>query len=149
MSNAPPPPPTEQPQRSQATYLNYTPQQPTGALVGSRRPYKSQARPQSAHLGNSTSAPLQPQPRQSSLQQPPTQRQSGFSSSEQSKSRPQAQQQQGRNGDRPGVSQKNTNRKFADAYEQDSGRHGGGGGGSSGGARKVMDWFRRRGKDRG
>ncbi|KAK5008680.1 hypothetical protein LTR60_005388, partial [Cryomyces antarcticus] len=39
-------------------------------------------------------------------------------------------------------------RKFADAYEQDSGRHGGGGG-SSGGARKVMDWFRRRGKDRG
>ncbi|KAK5149220.1 hypothetical protein LTR04_007323 [Oleoguttula sp. CCFEE 6159] len=148
MSNAPPPPPTEQPQRSQATYLNYTPQQPSGALVGSRRPYKSQARPQSAHLGNSTSAPLQPQPRQSSLQQPPTQRQSGFSSSEQSKSRPQAQQQQGRNGDRPGVSQKNTNRKFADAYEQDSGRHGGGGG-SSGGARKVMDWFRRRGKDRG
>lgn len=44
-----------------------------------------------------------------------------------------------------------SNRKFADAYEQEqqaasggSGRHGG----SSGAARKVMDFFRRRGKAR-
>ncbi|CAD0047546.1 unnamed protein product [Aureobasidium pullulans] len=34
------------------------------------------------------------------------------------------------------------NRKFGDAYE------GHGNGGSSGGARRVMDWFRKRGKDR-
>ena len=39
-------------------------------------------------------------------------------------------------------------RKFGtDAYEQ--GGVGGGAGGSSSGARKVMDFFRRRGKDRG
>lgn len=53
-----------------------------------------------------------------------------------------------------GVLQKN-NRKFEDAYEQQgqdfNGRASGGGGGnagSSGAARKVMDFFRRRGKDR-
>ena len=40
----------------------------------------------------------------------------------------------------PAVLQKN--RKFGDAYE------GHGNGGSSGGARRVMDWFRKRGKDR-
>ena len=49
------------------------------------------------------------------------------------------------------VALQNSNRKFADAYEQEqqpgsggSGRHGG----SSGAARKVMDFFRRRGKAR-
>lgn len=52
--------------------------------------------------------------------------------------------QQGRPGKAPGVLQKN-NRKFADAYdhEQDPSHAG-----SSGAARKVMDFFRRRGKAR-
>ena len=51
-----------------------------------------------------------------------------------------------------GVLQKN-NRKFADAYEQDQnngwGQPHNDHAGSSGAARKVMDFFRRRGKDRG
>ena len=51
-----------------------------------------------------------------------------------------------------GVLQK-SNRKFADAYEQDQNNSWGqphnDHGGSSGAARKVMDFFRRRGKDRG
>ena len=53
--------------------------------------------------------------------------------------------QQGRNGRGPGVLQKN-NRKFADAYDQDHdpGHHAG----SSGAAKRVMDFFRRRGKAR-
>jgi protein-serine/threonine kinase len=53
--------------------------------------------------------------------------------------------QQGRQGKGPGVLQKN-NRRFADAYEyeQDPAHHVG----SSGAARKVMDFFRRRGKAR-
>ncbi len=63
---------------------------------------------------------------------------------------PQVPQQQGRRGKGAGVLQKN-NRKFADAYdrEQDPG-YGAGGhhSGSSGAARKVMDFFRRRGKAR-
>jgi protein-serine/threonine kinase len=54
-------------------------------------------------------------------------------------------QPQGRQGKGPGVLQKN-NRRFADAYEyeQDPTHHAG----SSGAARKVMDFFRRRGKAR-
>ena len=55
----------------------------------------------------------------------------------------------------PVVLQRN-NRKFADAYEQEQQPGAGGGagaggrhGGSSGAARKVMDFFRRRGKARG
>ncbi|KAJ8066103.1 hypothetical protein OCU04_005194 [Sclerotinia nivalis] len=50
----------------------------------------------------------------------------------------------GRNG--RGVLQKN-NRKFADAYDQEHAHNDHGG--SSGAARKVMDFFRRRGKARG
>lgn len=49
------------------------------------------------------------------------------------------------------VLQKN-NRRFADAYEQDQEPGYGGGGrnaGSSGAAKRVMDFFRRRGKARG
>lgn len=60
---------------------------------------------------------------------------------------PRPSMQQGRG---PGVLQKN-NRKFADVYEQDQEPgYGAGGhhGGSSGAARKVMDFFRRRGKAR-
>ncbi|MCJ1400039.1 hypothetical protein MMC11_003242 [Xylographa trunciseda] len=50
---------------------------------------------------------------------------------------------QGRNGRGPAVLQK-PNRKFADAYEQDPGHHAG----SSGAAKRVMDFFRRRGRSR-
>ena len=53
-------------------------------------------------------------------------------------------------GGRPGVLQKN-NRKFADAYEQNTEPGYGAGGqhaGSSGAAKRVMDFFRRRGKAR-
>ena len=55
-----------------------------------------------------------------------------------------------RNGRGPGVLQKN-NRKFADAYEQEQEPGYGAGGyhaGSSGAAKRVMDFFRRRGKAR-
>ena len=58
--------------------------------------------------------------------------------------------QQTRNPRGPAVLQKN-NRKFADAYEQDQEPGYGGGGrnaGSSGAAKRVMDFFRRRGKAR-
>ncbi|KAL8732436.1 MAG: hypothetical protein Q9181_003956 [Wetmoreana brouardii] len=58
--------------------------------------------------------------------------------------------QQGRSGRGPAVLQKN-NRKFADAYEQEQEPGYGVGGqhaGSSGAARRVMDFFRRRGRAR-
>lgn len=58
--------------------------------------------------------------------------------------------QQGRNARGPAVLTKNT-RRFADAYEQEKEPGYGAGGqhaGSSGAARKVMDFFRRRGKAR-
>ena len=65
----------------------------------------------------------------------------GFNSHEEET--PRVSLQQGRSG-RPGVLQKN-NRRFADAYEQEgSGHHAG----SSGPAKRVMDFFRRRGKAR-
>src|SRR5205814_629523 len=57
---------------------------------------------------------------------------------------------QGRRGRGPGVLQK-SNRRFTDAYEheQDQGYGGGYSAGSSSAARKVMDFFRRRGRARG
>ncbi|KAL8710117.1 MAG: hypothetical protein Q9220_005200 [cf. Caloplaca sp. 1 TL-2023] len=58
--------------------------------------------------------------------------------------------QQGRSARGPAVLQKN-NRKFGDAYEQEQEPGSGVGGqhaGSSGAARRVMDFFRRRGKAR-
>lgn len=71
----------------------------------------------------------------------------GFNSYEEEQAR--VSMQQGRSG-RPGVLQKN-NRRFADAYEQDAEPGQGAGGhhaGSSGAAKRVMDFFRRRGKAR-
>ncbi|KAI9817109.1 MAG: hypothetical protein M1827_001221 [Pycnora praestabilis] len=72
----------------------------------------------------------------------------GFNSYDQNP-RQQQHQQQGRGGRGPGVLQK-PNRKFTEAYEreQESGYGGGQHSGSSGAARKVMDFFRRRGKAR-
>lgn len=63
----------------------------------------------------------------------------GFNSYEQDEPCPSM--QQARNG--RGVLQK-PNRKFEDAYEQETGHHSG----SSGAAKRVMDFFRRRGKSR-
>lgn len=63
---------------------------------------------------------------------------------------PRPSMQQDRNARGPAVLTKN-NRKFADAYEQEKEPGYGAGGqhaGSSGAARKVMDFFRRRGKAR-
>ncbi|KAI9714569.1 MAG: hypothetical protein M1812_006374 [Candelaria pacifica] len=81
-------------------------------------------------------------------QQPPRpQYPAGFNSYDEY---PPSQQQQGRRGKGPGVLQKN-NRKFADAYDREQEPGYGAGGqhsGSSGAARKVMDFFRRRGKAR-
>ncbi|TVY86929.1 Serine/threonine-protein kinase [Lachnellula willkommii] len=57
----------------------------------------------------------------------------------------------GGNGNGRGVLQKN-NRKFTEAYEQENNGYGQShvdNAGSSGAARKVMDFFRRRGRDRG
>lgn len=71
----------------------------------------------------------------------------GFNSYEEEQGRPST--QPGRSG-RPGVLQKN-NRRFVDAYEQDAEPGQGAGGhhaGSSGAAKRVMDFFRRRGKAR-
>lgn len=63
---------------------------------------------------------------------------------------PHSSMQQGRSARGAAVLQKN-NRKFADAYEQERERGYGAGGqhaGSSGAARRVMDFFRRRGRAR-
>ncbi|SLM36142.1 serine threonine protein kinase [Lasallia pustulata] len=62
---------------------------------------------------------------------------------------PRPSMQQGRNVRGPGVLSKN-NRRFAEAYEQEKVGYGAGGqhAGSSGAAKKVMDFFRRRGKAR-
>ena len=71
----------------------------------------------------------------------------GFNSYEEA---PRMSMQQGRSGRGPGVLQKN-NRRFADAYEQEQELGYGAGGrnaGSSGAAKRVMDFFRRRGKAR-
>ncbi|KAH7389183.1 hypothetical protein BKA64DRAFT_132876 [Cadophora sp. MPI-SDFR-AT-0126] len=78
----------------------------------------------------------------------------GFNSYDDGAGRRQTPQSSQGQGSRParGVLQKN-NRKFADAYEQE--QNNGYGpthsdhAGSSGAARKVMDFFRRRGRDRG
>ena len=72
----------------------------------------------------------------------------GFSSYEDEP--PRSSMQQGRSARGPSVLQK-SNRKFADAYEQEQERGYGAGGqhaGSSGAARRVMDFFRRRGRAR-
>ncbi|KAL8923837.1 MAG: hypothetical protein Q9208_004398 [Pyrenodesmia sp. 3 TL-2023] len=72
----------------------------------------------------------------------------GFGSYEEEE--PRASMQQGRSARGPAVLQKN-HRKFAEAYEQEQEPGYGAGGqhaGSSGAARRVMDFFRRRGRAR-
>ena len=83
--------------------------------------------------------PVESQPRRVNQGQP--QYPEGFNDYD----RPRPSMQQGRQGKGPGVLQK-PNRKFADAYNNEQGpsHHEG----SSGPARKVMDFFRRRGRAR-
>ena len=84
-------------------------------------------------------------PAQPSQQQPQRPRYPpGFNSYDE-EPRPSMQQSRPATGRGPGVLQK-PNRKFADAYEgEGEGRHAG----SSGAAKRVMDFFRRRGRARG
>ena len=90
--------------------------------------------PGQSYLGTPTESEISLGPRRERALYP-----AGFNSHEEEPSR--ISLQQGRIG-RPGVLQKN-NRRFADAYEQDgSGHHAG----TSGAARRVMDFFRRRGR---
>lgn len=91
------------------------------------------------------SEPALPTPSETSQRRP--QYPPGFNDHDEA---PRPSMQQDRNGRGPAVLTKN-NRRFADAYEQEK-EHGYGAGGqhagSSGAARKVMDFFRRRGKAR-
>lgn len=109
-----------QQQQQQQPYNNYTP------------PQSSAGRPRQENFYT----PSQSQESQTSdsiAQTPRQQYPAGFNETEPVAAKPQHRQQ--------AVLQKN--RKFGDAYE------GHGNGGSSGGARRVMDWFRKRGRDRG
>lgn len=107
-------------QQQQEQYNNYTP------------PQSSAGRPRQENF-YTPSQSAESQASDSIAQTPRQQYPSGFNETEPAvQAKPQHRQQ--------AVLQKN--RKFGDAYE------GHGNGGSSGGARRVMDWFRKRGKDR-
>ncbi|CAD0054132.1 unnamed protein product [Aureobasidium pullulans] len=107
-------------QQQQEQYNNYTP------------PQSSAGRPRQENF-YTPSQSAESQASDSIAQTPRQQYPSGFNETESAvQAKPQHRQQ--------AVLQKN--RKFGDAYE------GHGNGGSSGGARRVMDWFRKRGKDR-
>ena len=92
--------------------------------------------PGQSYLGTPTESEISLGPRRERPVYP-----QGFNSYEEDL--PRISMQQGRSG-RPGVLQK-SNRKFADAYDQEGGGHHAG---SSGAAKRVMDFFRRRGKAR-
>lgn len=100
--------------------------------------------PGQSYLGTPTESEISLGPRRDRPLYP-----QGFNEYEEEPSR--ASMQQSRSGSgRPGVLQKN-NRRFADAYDQKSEPVYGAGGqhaGSSGAAKRVMDFFRRRGKAR-
>ncbi|KAG9513969.1 kinase-like protein, partial [Aureobasidium melanogenum] len=106
-------------QQQEQQYNNYTPPQ---SSAGGARQDNFYTPSQSAESQASDSIAQTPR------QKYPT----GFNEPEPVVAKPQHRQQ--------AVLQKN--RKFGDAYE------GHGNGGSSGGARRVMDWFRKRGKER-
>jgi protein-serine/threonine kinase len=105
--------------QEQQQYKNYTPPQ---SSAGPSRQDNFYTPSQSAESQASVSV----------AQTPRQNYPAGFNETEPVSAKPQHRQQ--------AVLQKN--RKFGDAYE------GHGNGGSSGGARRVMDWFRKRGKDR-
>jgi protein-serine/threonine kinase len=115
-------PQQQQPSRQQPQgqqYNNYTP------------PQSSAGRPRQDNF-YTPSQSAESQTTDSVAQTPRQQYPAGFNETGPVAAKPQNRQQ--------AVLQKN--RKFGDAYE------GHGNGGSSGGARRVMDWFRKRGKDR-
>jgi len=107
-------------------------QQPQGQQYNNFTPPQSSAgRPRQDNF-YTPSQSAESQATESIAQTPRQQYPAGFNETEPVAAKPQHRQQ--------AVLQKN--RKFGDAYE------GHGNGGSSGGARRVMDWFRKRGKDR-
>ena len=121
-----------QPQYGSPQYNSYQDLYPP-----SRKP-----KPGQSYLGTPTESELSLGPRHERPVYP-----QGFNSQEDVQ--PRSSMQQSRSG-RPGVLQKN-NRRFADAYDQDAEPgHGTGGhhAGSSGAAKRVMDFFRRRGRAR-
>jgi len=138
--------PTQQPQRKDVPQRNLQQSQYGGPQYQSQPdlyPPRKVPLPGQSYLGTPTESEI-------SIGGPRRERPiypQGFNSYEEEQARPSV--QQGRSG-RPGVLQKN-NRRFADAYEQDAEPgHGAGGhhAGSSGAAKRVMDFFRRRGKAR-
>ncbi|KAI9877093.1 MAG: hypothetical protein M1830_004839 [Pleopsidium flavum] len=127
--------PQQQQQQQQYATDKYQPQQ---GNYGGRPPYPGQS-----YLQTDSAPPTESESSLNFAQHRPNYPPGFYSYEDQ----PRPSMQQGRG---PGVLQKN-NRKFADAYEQDQEPgYGAGGhhGGSSGAARKVMDFFRRRGKAR-
>jgi protein-serine/threonine kinase len=106
-------------QLQEQQYKNYTPPQSSAGRPRQDNLYTPSQSAESQVSGSIAQTPRQQYP-------------SGFNETEPVAAKPQQRQQ--------AVLQKN--RKFGDAYE------GHGNGGSSGGARRVMDWFRKRGKDR-
>jgi len=100
--------------------------------------------PGQSYLGTPTESEISLGPRRDRPLYP-----QGFNDYEEEPPRASMQQSRGGSG-RPGVLQKN-NRRFADAYDQNAEPGYGAGGqhaGSSGAAKRVMDFFRRRGKAR-
>ncbi|KAI5194041.1 kinase-like protein [Aureobasidium subglaciale] len=106
-------------QQQEQQYNNYTPPQSSAGRPRQENLYTPSQSAESQASDSITQTPRQKYP-------------AGFNEAEPAVAKPQQRQQ--------AVLQKN--RKFGDAYE------GHGNGGSSGGARRVMDWFRKRGKDR-
>lgn len=106
-------------QQQEQQYNNYTPPQSSAGGARQENFYTPSQSAESQASDSIAQTPRQKYP-------------AGFNEPEPVVAKPQHRQQ--------AVLQKN--RKFGDAYE------GHGNGGSSGGARRVMDWFRKRGKDR-
>ncbi|KAG9620281.1 kinase-like protein, partial [Aureobasidium melanogenum] len=106
-------------QQQEQQYNNYTPPQSSAGGARQDNFYTPSQSAESQASDSIAQTPRQKYP-------------AGFNEPEPVVAKPQHRQQ--------AVLQKN--RKFGDAYE------GHGNGGSSGGARRVMDWFRKRGKDR-
>lgn len=127
-----------QQQQSGPTYLNYHATSPSHPQTQSQQSesYYTPAQSQESHSSHSTAMPPPSRP-----QYPP-----GFNSYDTPAS-PVTSSAQGGSGQRrqPSVLQKP--RRFQEAYETGAGpaQHSG----SSGGARRVMDWFRKRGRERG
>ncbi|CAD0115424.1 unnamed protein product [Aureobasidium uvarum] len=110
---------SRQQQQQEQQYDNYTPPQSSAGRPRHENFYTPSQSAESQATDSIAQTPRQKYP-------------AGFNETEPVVAKPQHRQQ--------AVLQKN--RKFGDAYE------GHGNAGSSGGARRVMDWFRKRGKDR-